>query len=180
VNRSGTTRARRASTPRPAWPADSGRFKNEAEETVFRDRLLERTERRIRVVLGGVVVADTRRAWRVLETSHPPVYYVPPEDVLPDVLEPADGSSFCEWKGRGSYLDVVAGGARASRAAWTYRSPSRDYAVLEDHVAFYPGPMDACFLDDEQVTAQPGDFYGGWITSDLAGPFKGLPGSSHW
>ncbi len=134
---------------------------------------VEPSERRIRVVLGGETIVDTGRSQRVLETSHPPVYYVALEDVREGVLEPAGGrTTFCEWKGTADYYDAVAGGVRAERAAWTYRDPLPGFDPIRDWVAFYPGRVDACFLDDERVEPQPGDFYGGWITSEVEGPFK--------
>jgi uncharacterized protein (DUF427 family) len=126
-------------------------------------------------VLGGAVIADTTRAHRVLETSHPPVYYVPLEDVAPGALEPARGrGGFCEWKGEATYFDVIGGdGRRVERAAWTYPDPAPAFATIRDAVAFYSGLMDGCMLDDELVEAQPGGFYGGWITSDLVlGPAR--------
>ena len=142
---------------------------------------VEPTTRRVRVELGGEVIVDTTRAHRVLETSHPPVYYVPATDVVAGVLTPSGGRmTDCEWKGFASYLDVSAGGQRAERAAWTYHDPRPGFEQIRDAVAFYPGRMDACFVDDERVQAQPGDFYGGWITSDVVGPFKGEPGTSGW
>jgi uncharacterized protein (DUF427 family) len=141
---------------------------------------LEPEPRRIRVVLGGVTVADTRGAFRVLETSHPPNYYLPPGHVAPGCLVRVGGSSFCEWKGVAHYYDVVAGSSVAPRAAWGYDHPSPDFAPLAGYVAFYAGPMDACLVDDEVVVPQPGGFYGGWITSELDGPFKGVPGSQGW
>ena len=142
---------------------------------------VEPESRRIRVELGGETIVDTTRAKRVLETSHPPVYYVMLADVSPGVLGPAAGSmTFCEWKGTASYFDVSAGGRRAARAAWTYRDPRPGYEEIRDAIAFYPGRMDACFVDDERVVAQQGDFYGGWITSDVVGPFKGERGTSGW
>jgi uncharacterized protein (DUF427 family) len=129
---------------------------------------VEPANRRIRVVLGGETIVDTRRAHRVLETSHPPVYYVPAEDVVPGALAPAGGrTTFCEWKGTASYFDVSAGGARAERAAWTYPDPIAGFEEIKDAVAFYPALMDACYVDDERVEPQPGGFYGGWITSDV-------------
>ena len=138
-------------------------------------------ERRVRVELGGAVVADSRGALRVLETSHPPTIYVPPADLADGALRPAPGSSVCEFKGRAAYLDVVGGDGRvAERAAWTYPAPYAEYAALAGFVAFYPGRMDACFLDEERVAAQEGDFYGGWITRDVEGPFKGPPGTLGW
>ena len=142
---------------------------------------VEATERRIRVVLGGETIVDTNRAHRVLETSHPPVYYVPIEDVAPGALVPSrSGRTDCEWKGLASYYDVEAGGVRVERAAWTYHEPRRGFEVIRDAVAFYPGPMDACYVDDERVEPQPGGFYGGWITSDRVGPFTGAPGTLGW
>jgi uncharacterized protein (DUF427 family) len=136
--------------------------------------------RRVRVEIGGLLLADSTRALRVLETSHPPTIYLPPEDVRTEALVPVGRTSFCEWKGVASYFDVEAGDRIESAAAWTYRHPSAPYAALRDFVSLYPGRMDACFLDDERVHAQPGDFYGGWITSDVTGPFKGGPGTRGW
>ncbi len=142
---------------------------------------IELSPRRIRVELGGETIVDTTSAYRALETSHPPVYYVPVDDVKPGVLTASGGrTTFCEWKGSASYLDVSAGGQRAERAAWTYHDPRPGFEEIRDAVAFYPGRMDACFVDDERVVAQPGDFYGGWITSDVVGPFKGDPGTRGW
>jgi uncharacterized protein (DUF427 family) len=141
---------------------------------------LEPVTARLAVVLGGVTIADTTGAFRVLETSHPPNYYFPPDDVLPGALERTTGSSFCEWKGRAHYF-TVRGGARVEPdAAWAYETPSPAFAAIKDHVAFYAGRMDECTVDGEVVTAQPGGFYGGWITSTVAGPFKGGPGSRGW
>jgi uncharacterized protein (DUF427 family) len=141
---------------------------------------VEETERHLRVVFNGVAVAETRRAVRVLETSHPPVYYIPPKDILMAHLVGALGSTWCEWKGRATYYDVVVDDRRAERAAWTYRDPSEAFEAIRGHVAFYPAHMDACFVDGERVTPQPGGFYGGWITSDVVGPFKGTPGTRGW
>jgi uncharacterized protein (DUF427 family) len=129
-----------------------------------------------------VTIADTTSSHRVLETSHPPVYYVPLADVRAGALEPSGGrQSYCEWKGMASYYDVVGGdGKRIERGAWTYHAPAKGYEAIRDAVAFYPGPMDECTVDGERVAAQPGGFYGGWITSDVTGPFKGDPGTSGW
>ncbi len=137
-------------------------------------------ERRVRIELGGVGVADSTRALRVLETSHPPTIYIPPADVDPACIQPGAGRSFCEWKGMASYLDVVAGDCCEPSAAWVYPDPVAPYEALRDHIAFYPGRMDACWLGDERVQSQPGDFYGGWITADLRGPFKGGAGTRGW
>ena len=142
---------------------------------------VEPSSRRVRIELGGEEIVDTTRAQRVLETSHPPTYYVPSEDVAPDALVPSRGrTTFCEWKGVASYYDVVTAGRTVERGAWTYHDPTPGFEAIRDAVAFYPGRMDACFVDDERVVAQPGDFYGGWITSDVVGPFKGVAGTTGW
>lgn len=141
---------------------------------------LEPARCRIQVVLGGITIADTTGALRVLETSHPPVYYLPPEAILPGTLAPTERRSFCEFKGWASYLDVTAGDRTQAGAAWAYANPSPGYEAMVGHIAFYAGLMDACFLDGELVRPQPGGFYGGWVTSKLAGPFKGVPGSAFW
>lgn len=129
---------------------------------------------------AGTIVADSRRAIRTLETSHPPSYYIPPDDIAPGILRRAGGGSFCEWKGAAVYWDVVIGDIVLPRVGWSYPDPSRAFAMLRDHVAFYAGPFDRCAVDGETVTPQPGHFYGGWITSHVAGPFKGIPGSQGW
>jgi uncharacterized protein (DUF427 family) len=141
---------------------------------------LEPVGRRVRIVLGGETIADTDDALRVLETSHPPTIYVPPAAFVPGALHDAAGSSFCEWKGVARYHDLHGGGTVAPRAGWSYPRPTPGFVDLRDHVSVYPSRMDACFLGDEQVQAQEGDFYGGWITSDLEGPFKGGPGTRGW
>lgn len=141
---------------------------------------LEPVARRLRVVLGGEVIADTSAGFRVLETSHPPNYYFPPDDVVDGALIPATGASFCEWKGRARYFTVHGGARTETEAAWGYERPSPAFAAIAGYVAFYAHRMDACFVDDEQAEPQPGRFYGGWITSDVVGPFKGGPGSRAW
>lgn len=142
---------------------------------------LEREPRSVRIDFGGGTIATTGSAWRVLETSHPPVYYLPPSAFVEGALRRAEGESFCEWKGSARYWDVVGvDGTVAPRAAWSYPTPTARFADLADHVAVYAGPMDACFVGDERVTPQPGGFYGGWITSWVKGPFKGGPGSWGW
>jgi uncharacterized protein (DUF427 family) len=133
------------------------------------------------VILNGVTVAETRRAKRVLETSGPPVYYIPPEDVRMDLLTPAQGATFCEWKGAAGYYTLTVDGRTVEQAAWYYPQPNAPYAAIKDYIAFYPRRVDACHVDDEQVTPQPGDYYyGGWITSEIVGPFKGDPGTMDW
>lgn len=134
----------------------------------------------LRIVHRGVMIAETCRAVRTLETSHPPTYYFPPDDVDLTLLRVASGGSFCEWKGQARYLDVVVDGERLAAAAWSYPDPTPDFFSLRDHIAFYATPFDICTVDGEAVTPQPGGFYGGWITSALAGPFKGIPGSRFW
>jgi len=141
---------------------------------------VEEVSKRIEVVFNGVKIADTVRAKRVLETSHPPVYYIPPQDVRLECLVEAAGSSFCEWKGRARYYTVVVDSRRAEKAAWSYPQPAAGYEAIRDHLAFYAGPMDACTVGGERVEPQPGGFYGGWITSKVVGPFKGEPGTRGW
>jgi uncharacterized protein (DUF427 family) len=135
----------------------------------------------VRVELRSEVLADSDRALRVLETSHPPTIYVPPDDVrLKLLVAGVTASSWCEFKGASRYLDAVVGAQRFEAVAWTYPEPSPGYEALRDYVAFYPGRVDAAWLDDEPVRAQPGDFYGGWITASVIGPFKGAPGTAGW
>ena len=141
---------------------------------------LEPTSRRIRAVLRGLTLADSTNAMRVLETSHPPTYYLPPSDVRMDLLVPAAGGSFCEWKGQARYFDAVVDGEIIQRVAWCYSDPSPSFEAICNHLAFYLPALDDAFVDEERPEAQPGNFYGGWITSDLAGPFKGEPGSMGW
>lgn len=137
---------------------------------------LEHVTDRITIELDGAVVADTTNAVRILETSHPPVYYLPRSAFADGVLSPAPGASFCEFKGAARYLSV----GSAERSAWYYPDPSPGYEELADLVAVYPGAMDRCLVNGETVTAQEGDFYGGWITSNIVGPFKGAPGTAGW
>lgn len=141
---------------------------------------LVRSDRHVVVVLGGVPIAETRAALRLLETSHPPTWYLPRSAFVAGALRPTAGSSTCEWKGQAAYFDLVGGDRVAARAAWGYPDPRPPYEALLDHVALYPSAVDGCFVDDERVTPQPGSFYGGWITRDVAGPFKGAPGTRGW
>jgi uncharacterized protein (DUF427 family) len=134
----------------------------------------------VRVVFAGVTVADSRRSLRVLERSHPPSYYLPPEDVRTDLLEPRPERSACEWKGAASYWSLHVGERVASSCAWSYADPPPAYAELRDYLAFYPARVDACYVDEERVVPQEGGFYGGWITAGVLGPFKGGPGTSGW
>ena len=153
------------------------------EESVWaypRPPRLEPVPVRLRVVLGGRTIADTVAGYRVLETSHPPTYYLPADDVAPDVLGPARRAGSCEWKGRAVLYDVAAGDRRAEGAAWAYPDPTPGFRAIAGHVAFYAGPMEVCFVGEARATPQPGGFYGGWITPGIVGPFKGGPGSMGW
>jgi uncharacterized protein (DUF427 family) len=141
---------------------------------------LERVTKSLRVVFAGRTIAETTAGWRVLETSHPPVYYIAPADIDMAAVVPARGSSFCEFKGRAAYYDVVLDGRRSERAAWAYPVPSRAFAPIAHHLAFYASRVDACYVGDERVAAQAGDFYGGWVTRDIVGPFKGEAGTGGW
>jgi uncharacterized protein (DUF427 family) len=134
----------------------------------------------LRVVLAGQTIAETRRGMRAIETSHPPSYYFPPEDVDTALLVPASTRTLCEWKVGASYHDIVVGGRTAEDAAWSYPRPTSDFLAVAGWFAFYPSRVDACFVDGETVTPQAGDFYGGWITRHVAGPFKGPPGTRGW
>jgi uncharacterized protein (DUF427 family) len=141
---------------------------------------VEPAPERIRVEFAGETVVDTDRAVRVLETSHPPTYYVPREAIRPGVTVSSPTSTSCEFKGRASYLTLRLGDRESVDAGWWYPAPARGFEALTDMVAFYPGRVDACYVGEERVTPQAGDFYGGWITSRIVGPFKGGPGTFGW
>ncbi len=141
---------------------------------------VEPSERRVRVIVDGSVIAESTRAVRVLETSHPPGWYIPREDVRMDLLRPTSRQTACEFKGQAAYFHVSAGGRDRRDAAWTYERPLPGYEAITGHIAFYPGRVDEAWVDDERVQPQAGDFYGGWITSDVTGPFKGAPGTRGW
>ncbi len=147
---------------------------------------LEDVDKKVKVVFGGITLAYTSRAKRVLETSHPPVYYVPPEDIEMQFLTESERTSFCEWKGRARYYDIatedeITGEKKSgAAAAWAYPAPTSGFESLKDYVAFYPSRMDNCWVGGEKVEAQEGDFYGGWITSEIVGPFKGASGTWGW
>lgn len=161
-------------TPDPVAPG---------QESVWdypRPAIAEPTSRHIRIEHRGVTVADTCRAIRTLETSHPPSYYIPPADVRMDLLRPSGRRTLCEWKGQATYFDLTVEGETLAAVAWAYPRPTPTFAALADHLAFYPSALDACFVDGERVVSQQGDFYGGWVTSHVAGPFKGGPGSRFW
>lgn len=160
-------------TPDPVGPG---------QESVWdypRPPRLERSDRHVVVRAGGVTIADTRHAWRVMETSHAPSWYLPPDDVAMEHLGQAEGRSLCEWKGQADYLDVLVGDLVVPRAAWRYRNPVPAFAPIAGHIAFYPSAVE-CSVDGQAALAQPGGFYGGWITPDVVGPFKGGEGTLGW
>jgi len=138
------------------------------------------SDEHIIVTLGGEVIVDTQRSYRVCETSHPPNYYLPIEAFAEGVLRPIAGTTICEWKGAASYFDIVTDQRTIIAGAWTYATPNAPFIDLVDQVSIYPGKVGGCTIDGEAVQAQQGDFYGGWITSRVTGPFKGAPGTLGW
>jgi uncharacterized protein (DUF427 family) len=158
-------------------------FDDVAQESVWdypRPPALVVCRSHVAVMFAGMVVADSTRCLRILETSHPPVYYLPATDVTAGVLQRGPGESWCEWKGQAVYWDLCVGGRVSRRAAWSYPAPTPGFEALAGAVAFYPSRVDQATVDGEPVRPQPGDFYGGWITSRIRGPFKGAPGSQGW
>ena len=141
---------------------------------------LEASPKPIQIVFNNLTIADTESSYRVLETSHPPVYYLPPKDIKMEYLIPASGQSFCEWKGVAKYYTLVVGDKKVEKVAWYYPQPTPAFEAIKDYIAFYAAPMDGCYVDGEKVTPQPGGFYGGWITNDIVGPFKGEAGTWGW
>lgn len=141
---------------------------------------VEKTPKRIRIVFNGETIVDSTNAYRVLETSHPPAYYIPQEDIKMDYFTPTKRRTLCEFKGAASYYTIEVNGKVAENAAWTYNNPNPNFSVIKGYLSFYPSPMDACYVNDEKAVPQQGDFYGSWITSDIVGPFKGGPGTRGW
>ena len=142
---------------------------------------MEQSPKQIKIVFNDVAIAQSNRTFRVLETSHPPSYYIPPEDIKMEYLTPvASARSFCEWKGLAGYYSLRVGDREVINAAWYYPEPTAQFAPIKNYLAFYPSKMDACYVDGELVKAQAGDFYGGWITENIVGPFKGEAGSWGW
>ena len=141
---------------------------------------LEAVRRQVEVIHGGQTIALTLEPLRVLETSHPPVYYLPRDSVVPGVLAPTGRTSFCEFKGVATYFRVTLGSAVAPDAAWSYEQPAPGYEAMAGYVSFYPEQVEVCLVDGEYVQGQPGGFYGGWVTGEIVGPFKGGPGSESW
>jgi uncharacterized protein (DUF427 family) len=141
---------------------------------------LEKVSARLRVIFNGQTIADTGSGFRVLETSHPPVYYLPPNDTTQQFLRAAQGSSWCEFKGHARYWSLTVNETESVNAAWSYPAPSPDFAEIAGYLAFYASRVDECWVGDERVQPQQGDFYGGWITSRIVGPFKGGAGTRGW
>jgi uncharacterized protein (DUF427 family) len=141
---------------------------------------LEKSSNRLRVIFNQITLADSDQTYRVLETSHPPVYYLPPEDIQLEYLHVGSQSSYCEWKGYASYYNITVKDKQVINGAWCYLLPNKEFAAIANYIAFYPSKMDVCYVNDELVQSQPGDFYGGWITKDIVGPFKGGEGTWGW
>ena len=141
---------------------------------------VERTSKTLQVIFANTLIAETTHGWRVLETSHPPVYYIPTTDVEMSYLQPIVPESGCEWKGRAQYFDLIVADHRSQQAAWTYPEPTDRFKMLQGHIAFYAQRTEQCLVDGEVVVPQPGEFYGGWITGEIVGPFKGVSGSYGW
>ncbi len=142
---------------------------------------IERSPKQIKVIFNEITIADSCHTYRVLETSHPPVYYIPPEDIQMEYLEAVDlKRTFCEWKGLAGYYNLNVNRKKVIHAAWYYPQPTTAFSLIKDYIAFYPSKMDACYVDGELVKAQAGNLYGGWITQDIVGPFKGEAGTWGW
>lgn len=141
---------------------------------------LEDTNKHLKVICNGIILAETHRGKRVLETSHPPSYYFPAEDVKLEHLIATPKTGLCEWKGRYQYYDINIGDQYINHAVWRYFDPTSDFVDIAEYYGFIANLMDACYVNDEQVTPQPGEFYGGWITADIVGPFKGGSGTWGW
>ena len=164
-----------------AWP--SRIVPNPGQESVWdypRPPRLEKSAHVLRVVFGGETVAETSQGYRVLETSHPPVYYFPPGDTRMEFLTPAQGRSLCEFKGTARYWTLDVRGTRSEQAAWSYPEPTDAFRQIKDFLAFYPSRVDECWVGSERAHPQEGDFYGGWITPEIVGPFKGGAGTLGW
>ncbi len=157
---------------------------NNQQESVWdypRPPRLERSPKHIQIIFNGVTIADSQNTYRVLETSHPPMYYIPTDDIEMKYLRlNTNKRTFCEWKGIANYYTLKVEDKEAVNAGWFYANPTPEFTAIKNYIAFYPSKMDACYVDGEKVTPQPGDFYGGWITKDITGPFKGAPGTWGW
>lgn len=145
-----------------------------------RPAIAEPSSKQIKIIFNEVAIAESQNTYRVLETSHPPVYYIPPEDVKMEYFSPISRQTFCEWKGVAKYYAIAVGEKTISHAAWYYPKPTLSFTAIQNYIAVYPSLMDACYVDGERVQAQEGDFYGGWVTRDIVGPFKGGSGTWGW
>ena len=163
---------------RPSWAVEPG----PGQESVWdypRPPRLERDSRTVRVLHGDTLLAETRRALRVLETASPPTFYIPPQDVRKDLLVPGRGTSLCEWKGAASYWSLQLGAIEIRNVAWSYEKPFPEFVELAGYLGYYPAKVE-CYVDQHRVEAQAGGFYGGWITPEVVGPFKGESGTGGW
>jgi uncharacterized protein (DUF427 family) len=163
---------------RPEWAIEPG----PGQESVWdypRPPRVDHSQRVVRVKHGDTIVAETRRAIRVLETASPPTFYIPPDDVRTEWLVRAGGASMCEWKGAATYWSLELGGSKVPNAAWSYEAPFPEYGEIRGYLSFYPSKLD-CYVDDHRVSGQLGGFYGGWVTPEIVGPFKGQAGTGSW
>jgi uncharacterized protein (DUF427 family) len=163
---------------RPEWAVTPG----PGQESVWdypRPPRLAADSRLVRVLHEGQTIAESTETVRILETASPPTFYVPPSDVRTDLLERARGASICEWKGSATYWSLRSASGLVPNVAWSYETPFPDFTSVSGYLSFYPSKLE-CYVDDQRVKPQPGDFYGGWITSEIVGPFKGDPGTSGW
>ena len=163
---------------RPPFAEIPGR----GQESVWdypRPPAINRDNRLVTVRWSGELMAETSRALRVMETASPPTFYLPPDDIRSELLQEAEGSSFCEWKGHAHYFSLVTASVQLKQVGWSYAYPRAGFEELADYIAFYPAKLE-CFVDGERVRPQPGGFYGGWLTSDIAGPVKGAAGTHGW
>ncbi|MEM6479352.1 MAG: DUF427 domain-containing protein [Pseudomonadota bacterium] len=161
------------------WRYLSAMLKEENVQSYPRPPLLEPAPHHILVEAGGHTIIDTRAAWRVCETHHAPTYYFAPAEIRADLIA-APGRSWCEWKGQAAYWSLKIGETLLPRVAWSYPRPTAAFTDIKDFIAIYPAVLDRARVDGREVTAQPGDFYGGWVTDNLTGIVKGAPGTRHW
>ena len=163
---------------RPPWAIEPG----PDQESVWdypRPPRIDPDSRLVRILHEGVLIAESRSAVRILETASPPTFYIPPDDVRMGLLERARGASICEWKGSANYWSLVRDEQVLANVAWSYETPFPDFASIRGYLSFYPSKLE-CYVDENRVKPQPGDFYGGWITPEIVGPFKGDPGTGGW
>ncbi len=155
----------------------------EGQESVWdypRPPKLVDCSKRIRIEVGNITLVDSKNTIRCLETSHPPVYYIPQSDIKMDYLKTTDKNTYCEFKGQANYYDLIIGDKIVKEVAWEYANPAKGFEKIKNYLAFYATKVDACYVDDEKVKPQEGSFYGGWVTNDIVGPFKGSSGTTFW